>query len=77
MTRVGTPLYIAPELVQNNKYSFKVDVWSVGCLLYQMVSGEVPFKSSNLITLGNKIVFSNHVPLKCSHKLKKLIDGCL
>ena len=56
MTRVGTPLYLAPELVQNESYSYNVDVWSVGCVLYLMVMGSVPFKSSNLLSLGKIIV---------------------
>lgn len=52
MTRVGTPLYLAPEQILYQEYSFNVDVWSVGCVLYLMVMGEVPFLSSNLMALG-------------------------
>ena len=33
-TRVGTPLYLAPELVKQTAYDFKVDIWALGCVLY-------------------------------------------
>lgn len=36
---LGTPLYMAPELVQHQKYSEKVDVWSLGIIVYQLLSG--------------------------------------
>jgi len=34
MTRVGTPLYLAPEMIKKEKYSVKVDVWAIGCVIY-------------------------------------------
>jgi serine/threonine-protein kinase CHEK2 len=44
-TVCGTQLYVAPEILKNgNKgYSNKVDIWSLGCLLFAMLSGSVPF----------------------------------
>ena len=35
-TFIGTPYYISPEIVQNQPYSYKSDVWSAGVLLYEM-----------------------------------------
>jgi NIMA (never in mitosis gene a)-related kinase len=35
-TRVGTPLYLSPELVKQQPYDFKVDIWAVGCALYHL-----------------------------------------
>lgn len=35
-TMVGTPYYLAPELLENRPYSFKGDVWSLGVILYEV-----------------------------------------
>jgi NIMA (never in mitosis gene a)-related kinase len=55
-TRVGTPLYLAPELVRQVPYDFKVDIWALGCVLYQLACMEAPFLGDNLISLGYSIV---------------------
>ena len=55
-TRVGTPLYLAPELVQNRPYDYKIDVWALGCVLYHLTNLEPPFIGENLISLGYNIV---------------------
>ena len=48
-TRVGTPLYLSPELVKQQPYSFKVDIWALGCVLYHISCLRPPFKGENLI----------------------------
>jgi len=63
LTRVGTPLYLAPELVRQTPYDFKVDVWALGCVLYMLSSLEAPFQGDNLIALGNSIVNKRPKPL--------------
>jgi len=45
---LGSPLYMAPELVANRPYTEKVDVWSLGVITYQLLSGKTPFESRNL-----------------------------
>ncbi|KNC49595.1 TKL/DRK protein kinase [Thecamonas trahens ATCC 50062] len=43
MTVIGTPLYLAPEVVRDERYSHKVDMYSFGMVLYQMLTGTPPF----------------------------------
>lgn len=45
---LGSPLYMAPELVMSKPYTEKVDVWSLGVITYQLLSGKTPFESRNL-----------------------------
>lgn len=33
---IGTPIYMAPELIDGNKYNTKIDIWSLGCILYEL-----------------------------------------
>ncbi|CAI4223954.1 unnamed protein product [Auanema sp. JU1783] len=43
--RVGTIGYMAPEIVKNDKYSYGVDWWGLGCLIYEMIEGKAPFRA--------------------------------
>jgi len=43
MTKIGTPYYMAPEILLGKSYNEKVDVYSYGMILFQMVSGKAPF----------------------------------
>ena len=45
---LGSPLYMAPELVNRQPYSEKVDVWSLGVITYQLLSGRTPFESDSI-----------------------------
>ncbi|MCC6752338.1 MAG: serine/threonine protein kinase [Deltaproteobacteria bacterium] len=44
---LGSPAYMAPELVEGKPLDFRSDVYSVGTLLYQLATGELPFKGKN------------------------------
>jgi NIMA (never in mitosis gene a)-related kinase len=78
-SRVGTPLYLSPELIKQIPYDFKVDMWSLGCSLYHLASLDPPFGGDNLITLGNNIVKTKHKQLSSifSKDLTLLIDRLL
>ncbi|CAI2363276.1 unnamed protein product [Moneuplotes crassus] len=43
-TFVGTPLYVAPEMLKESMSGHFTDLWALGCIIFQMITGEVPFK---------------------------------
>ena len=47
MTQCGTPLYMPPEIINNEEYDTKVDIWSMGCLIFEMMSGKMPFTGTS------------------------------
>lgn len=53
----GTPAYIAPEILRNkNGYSYNVDLWSAGVVLFAMLYGTVPFKAATMDELHSLIL---------------------
>ncbi|SCU84719.1 LAFA_0D11606g1_1 [Lachancea sp. 'fantastica'] len=60
-TLCGSPLYMAPEILNYQKYNAKADLWSVGTVLYEMCCGRPPFKASNHLELFKKIKKANDV----------------
>lgn len=53
---VGTLTYSCPEIIQSKPYNDKSDIWSVGCLLYQMAVLAPPFHTTNMLALAKNIV---------------------
>lgn len=43
VTQAGTPMYMAPEMLANKPYDFKVDVWMLGCCVYELCAFHLPF----------------------------------
>lgn len=41
--RLGSPMYMAPEIIKNEPYGCKVDVWSIGVIAHVLLSGSPPF----------------------------------
>lgn len=60
-TLCGSPLYMAPEIIQNKKYDAKADLWSVGAILFQLVTGKPPFDGNNQLQLFQNILRSTEL----------------
>ena len=54
-THVGTPYYMSPEQIQSKSYNEKSDIWSLGCIVYEMAMLSRPFKAANYLHLAEKI----------------------
>nr|XP_058908086.1 serine/threonine-protein kinase 36 isoform X2 [Kogia breviceps] len=52
----GTPLYMSPELVEERPYDHTADLWSVGCILYELAVGIPPFYTTSIFQLVNLIL---------------------
>ncbi|GAB4850893.1 Phosphoenolpyruvate carboxylase kinase 4 [Ancistrocladus abbreviatus] len=56
---VGTPYYVAPEVLEGRKYNEKVDIWSAGVVLYVMMAGFPPFHGDTVEEIFEKVVRGN------------------
>ncbi|CAJ1017200.1 Protein kinase domain/Protein tyrosine kinase, putative [Leishmania lindenbergi] len=59
----GTPLYMAPEVLQGGAASPKSDVWSLGCVLYELLALRHPFESRDLAPLVMRVLRGQREPL--------------
>ena len=63
--KIGTPYYMAPELFNDDGgYSFQLDLWALGCVLYEMATGMPPFNASGLQQLITEIQTKPYQPVK-------------
>jgi len=63
-TKIGTPYFMSPEQVEiNKKYNSKCDVWALGCILYELVTLDKPFRAANIQSLNIKILKSDYKPI--------------
>jgi len=78
-TAVGTPYYLSPEICQNKRYNHKSDIWSLGCVLYEITCMKHAFDAQSLQLLIHKIVRGTFPPPppKYSKELRNLITSML
>jgi serine/threonine protein kinase len=60
---LGTPSYISPELLQGAKVDPRADMWAVGVILYEVLSGRRPFEADTTVSLIHKIINQPLPPL--------------
>lgn len=54
-TQTGTPFYASPEIWKENPYNNKVDIWSLGCMMFELCILGPPFDATNLDDLYHKV----------------------
>ncbi|TVU48573.1 hypothetical protein EJB05_08214 [Eragrostis curvula] len=75
-TICGSPLYMAPEIWQGKDYDAKSDLWSVGVILFQLVTGKLPFPGSNYYQLRQNILASDKLNFPSAIEAD-LCDDCI
>ena len=79
-TRLGTPLVMAPEVLEGNKYDHSADVWSLGCIFYEMLTGFSPFTGTSQTNLLENIAKGDYKfpkTLKFSLQGLSFLNMCL
>lgn len=54
-TQTGTPYYASPEVWRDEPYDYKSDIWSLGCVVYEMCALKPPFRASDMEGLYKKV----------------------
>ena len=78
-TKVGTPYYLSPEIINSKPYDSKSDIWALGVLIYEMMTFKMPFNGISLASLSLKILkgFYQAPPTSYSKGLIDLVKRCL
>eukprot|EP01066_Platyproteum_vivax_P003010 Platyproteum_vivax@DN13907_c0_g1_i1.p1 len=78
-TTVGTPYYMSPEQIERSSYGDKSDIWSAGCLLYEMAALRPPFEAENQYQLAAKIRKGKfkRLPMRYSEELQRVVSWML
>lgn len=78
-TLVGTPYYLSPELCQEKPYNNKSDVWSLGCILYELTTLKHAFEANNMKALVGKILRGTYPPISATYsaELRDLVAKML
>ncbi len=79
---LGTPQYMSPEQTRGEKLDGRSDLFSAGIVLYQMLTGERPFRGDSLVAVATKIATEKPAPLAQFRSdvppaLRRVVDHCL
>ncbi|MBZ0187320.1 MAG: serine/threonine protein kinase [Candidatus Obscuribacterales bacterium] len=79
---VGSPAYMSPEQAQGKKIDIRSDIYSLGCVMFEAISCQLPFKGATAVQLAMQHVSSPAPALtgltkRCPHNLDRVIQHCL
>ena len=77
-TVCGTPIYLAPEIIKEEGHDEKVDIWCIGVLLFELITGNVPFQGNDIDTLKEnilhlKIAWPKDINIDAKNLIKKIL----
>lgn len=79
-TQTGTPYYASPEVWKDLPYDSKSDIWSLGCVIYEMCALVPPFRAENMDGLYKRVLKGQHSRIpkmysdELNHVIKKLLN---
>ena len=78
-TQTGTPYYASPEVWKDQPYDDKSDIWSFGCVIYEMTALDTPFKAEDMEGLGKAVTDGKYpaIPSFYSNELAGVIKMML
>ncbi|CAI2359391.1 unnamed protein product [Moneuplotes crassus] len=78
-TQTGTPYYASPEVWKDKPYDDRSDIWSLGCVMYEIATLKPPFRAKDMKSLYMKVIrgYYPSVPTRYSTDLAEVIQKCL
>ena len=78
-TAIGTPYYLSPEICQEKPYNQKSDIWSLGCILYEMLTLRHAFDANSMKALVLKILRGTYpaIPSTYSQEIRDIVAEML
>lgn len=78
-TQTGTPYYASPEVWKDKPYDSKSDIWSLGCVIYEMATLKPPFRAEDMDGLYKKVVKGSYQKISdsFSKQLSSVIKSML
>lgn len=78
-TYVGTPYYMSPEIMMDKPFTPQSDIWSLGCVIYELCARHPPFQAKTHLQLSQKIQDGSYPPLPSVYSavLSKTIAACI
>ena len=78
-TQTGTPYYASPEVWNENPYDNKSDIWSLGCVTYEMLTLHPPFRAKDMEELYNRVIKGQYKKIgdKYSEDMNEIIGFLL
>ncbi|KAK4313274.1 hypothetical protein Pmani_015358 [Petrolisthes manimaculis] len=79
MSAAGTYAWMAPEVIKTSTYSKASDVWSYGVLLWELLTGESPYKGIDTMAIAYSVAMNKlrlHIPSTVPMSWRKLMEGC-
>ena len=78
-TQTGTPYYASPEVWKERPYDWRSDMWSLGCVIYEIATLKPPFRANDMKGLYKKVITGDYIPIssRYSSDLQSLISSML